>query len=256
MSFWFAATNWQPNKNSFYDKLYPLGLDFNYGMARLPLGYDNRNSKDKIIPNTQALARQHRYIVKDKLFYYNMFLAFEDDIRSRDIMCNIMAMSEEIDWLRAQAPTTTTTLDDLPKNGNDYKQSKFYVQMTRQKLGGVIPGFVQVEVMLKETEHGAHKWVVPILLDYNFEQADGSMQQHHVNPKICRSLSCGPMRPAPPRIILKLNLWKDMISLILGAQEVLIEFEYPRDSDAGSEIHLSLTDLAFLVASPKVGKIK
>jgi hypothetical protein len=184
-------------REQFLRQALPAGVAFQFWDDAAPLGYDNRYSKDKIIPNTRALARQHRYVVKDKLFDYDMFLAFEDDMRiTGHHVQHYMAMSEEIDRLRAQAPTTTTILDN--ENVEDYKQTKFYGQMTRQQLARVVPGFIRVEVLLNETEHGAQEQVLPIPLDYDFdfEQAadDGSImqQQHHVDPEICCHVNMKP----------------------------------------------------------------
>jgi hypothetical protein len=166
----------------------PPHVGFQFWDDAAPLGYDNHNSNNKdhatIIPNTRALARQHRYVIKDKFFDYDLFLAFEDDMRiTGHHVQHYMDMSEELDRLRAQAP-----LDINDDKQQQSKQSNFYGPMTRQQLARVIPGFVRVEVLLNETEHGAQKQeqVLPIPLDYDFEsQTDGSLQTHHVDPEIC-----------------------------------------------------------------------
>ncbi|KAL3944785.1 MAG: hypothetical protein SGBAC_001156 [Bacillariaceae sp.] len=165
-----------------------------------PLGYDNRNSKDKLIPNTRALARQHRYVIKDKFFHYDIFLAFEDDMLIKaDHVHHFMAMSADIDRLRKAAPTE---LPDVPENFDDPRKMKFFGQMTKGQLDRVVPGFIRVEVLLNDTVHDAQVNLLPISLDFEFDGGgggdggeDSGLTTRHIEPEIC----CHVHMPTSPR---------------------------------------------------------
>jgi hypothetical protein len=177
-----CAYQLRPEREQLIRDSLPFGVGFQVWDDAAPLGYDNRNSKNKVIDNTRALARQHRYVIKDKLFHYDIFLAFEDDMRiTGPHVQHYLQMSAEIDRLRDQAPTT---LPDLPENLDDYQQTKFHGQMTRQQLSRVVPGFIRVEVLLNDTQHGAQQesQILPIPMDYDYPDHGGV---RHVDPEIC-----------------------------------------------------------------------
>jgi hypothetical protein len=189
--FLICAYEMKPEREQLIRDSLPDGVGFQVWDDAAPLGYDNRHSKNKLIPNTRALARQHRYVIKDKFFYYDLFLAFEDDMRiTGHHVENYLALSAEIDQLREQAPTT---LDGVPENVDDYKHTKFFGPMTREQLSRVVPGFIRVEVILNETEHGAQKKVVPIPLDHDF----GKSGIRHVDPTICCHVHMNPNIETP-----------------------------------------------------------
>jgi hypothetical protein len=179
-----------PHREQLIRNSLPEGVGFEVWDNAAPLGYEKKHSSDKVIDNTRALARQHRYVVKDKLFYYDLFLAFEDDMRITGLhLQHFLYMSEEIDRLRQSAPTA---LKDVPENLDDYKKTKFYGPMTQEQLSRVVPGFIRVEVLLNATEHGAQRNVLPIPRDFEFD--DGT---HHVHPEIC-CLVDGNRKGLPP----------------------------------------------------------
>ena len=177
--FLICAYELRPEREEFIRSKLPDGVGFQFWDDAAPLGYDNRNSKDKVKTNTRALARQHRYVIKDKFFYYDLFLAFEDDMRiTGDHVQHYLSMSNEIDRLRDHAPTS---LDDVPDNVDAPDKTKFFGKMTKQQLSRVIPGFVRVEVILNETANGAQQDILPIPLDYDFD----GVGTRHIDPKIC-----------------------------------------------------------------------
>jgi len=47
-----------------------------------PISYivDDKKGQDKVVPNTRSLSRQHRFVVRDHLFEYDLFVNFEDDM--------------------------------------------------------------------------------------------------------------------------------------------------------------------------------
>jgi hypothetical protein len=164
----------------------PNGVGLQVWGDAAPLGYDNRYSKHKVVPNTRSLARQHRYVIKDKFFHYDMFLAFEDDMRiTGPHVQHYMTMSAEIDRLREQAPDK---LSDVPENLQDPTKMKFFGPMTKGQLDRVLPGFIRVEVLLNDTDHSAQTDLLPVPLDYEFE----TVGTRHIDPQICCHVNMKP----------------------------------------------------------------
>ena len=58
----------------------PAGVGLQVWDDAIPLGYPDAQNHT-MEPNTRALSRQHRYVIKDKLYSYDLFMAFEDDMR-------------------------------------------------------------------------------------------------------------------------------------------------------------------------------
>jgi hypothetical protein len=144
-----------------------------------PLGYDRKSQHpDQIRDNTRALARNHRLVIKDKLPYYDLFLAWEDDMRvTGPHVQQFLQQTHALDILRAQAPAT---LPDVPEP-MDPSDQKFFGAMTKQQLDRLIPGFVRVEVLLNATEHGAQLTLDPIPLDYQFAVTKSDSDNHNTN---------------------------------------------------------------------------
>jgi hypothetical protein len=147
-----------------------------------PLGYDAAKSADRISNNTRALARQHRYVIKDKLPYYDLFVAFEDDMRITGThVQHFLALSNALDILRRQSTP-------MASNNHDDTSDSFFGAMTPRQLDRLIPGFVRVEVLLNEAEHGAQLDLDPIPLDYSVETGEDV----HFNPQPCCHVQMNP----------------------------------------------------------------
>ena len=188
--FLIAAYELKPERDKLIRDRLPDGVGFQVWDAAAPVGYDKR-SKDKLVPNTRALARQHRYVIKDKMFDYDLFVAFEDDMRITGHHVNhYLDMSAEINKLQEMAPVN---LDDVPENLDEYNQTKFFGQMTQQQLSRVVPGFIRVEVLLNERKNGAQKETLPIAQDYDF----GENGIRHVDPQICCHVNMNPNIETP-----------------------------------------------------------
>jgi hypothetical protein len=180
----------------------PAGTGLEIWDDSCPSGYDKKGDDPvKIADNTRALARNHRYVIKDKLPYYDLFLAWEDDMRiTGDHVQQFLWQSEELDKLRAAAPES---LSDVPEN-MDPQSMKFFGAMTKPQLDRLIPGFVRVEVLLNETEHGAQKpgQLDPIPLDHNFVVADNNAgarleAERHFDPQTCCHVDMSPNDETP-----------------------------------------------------------
>eukprot|EP00934_Nitzschia_sp_Nitz4_P007672 Nitzschia sp. Nitz4//scaffold399_size11037//4959//6446//NITZ4_009052-RA/size11037-processed-gene-0.1-mRNA-1//1//CDS//3329550325//7662//frame0 len=116
-----------------------------------PIGY---KLEDKDANHTQditrALARQHRFVIKDKFDYYDFFVNFEDDmlITGASVQ-NYIEVSRELARLRELAPE---------KSPN----TQFYGPLTKAQLQRMIPGFIRVEVLLDEDEYGVQTALDPV----------------------------------------------------------------------------------------------
>jgi hypothetical protein len=184
--FLIAAYELKPEREQFIRELLPEGVGFQVWDDACPLGYDEK----KLTENTRALARQHRYVIKDKFAYYDLFLAFEDDMRiTGHHLEHFIKMSAELEKLRQQAPLT---LPDVPENLDDPKNTKFYGQLTQPQMNRMVPGLIRVEVLLNELEK--EKKMDPIPMDFKFD--DG--EEHHVHPEICCDVHMEPNAAGTP----------------------------------------------------------
>ena len=110
-----------------------------------PLGYklEDKNS-NRTTEITRGLARQHRFIIKDKLPYYDFFVNFEDDMLVKGTtITNYIEITNELYRLRASAPEHSVL------------RQEFYGPLSKQQLQRMIPGLIRVEVLLDEKKYGA-----------------------------------------------------------------------------------------------------
>jgi hypothetical protein len=150
-----------------------------------PLGYDRRNphGTDHLVENTRALARQHRYVIRDKLPYYDVFLAFEDDMRiTAEHVTHFITMSQTLQSLRQGTN---------PLSGDE---NFFGPLVSREQIDRLLPGFIRVEVLLNEAEHGAQTVLDPIPLDYQY---DNNHSPVHFDPRYCCHIQ---MHPNPAKL--------------------------------------------------------
>jgi hypothetical protein len=75
--FLISAFELRPEREQHIRERLPNGVGFEVWDDACPMVYEAKHSENKVIDNTRALARQHRYVIKDKLPYYDLFLAFE-----------------------------------------------------------------------------------------------------------------------------------------------------------------------------------
>lgn len=179
-----------------------VGLD--YWSGATPIGYDTmKDPFTTVYERTQHLSRQHRFVIKDKLLDYDVFVCFEDDMLiTGEHVKHFVKMSDEIDRLRELAP------EDPVEPTNHHEMTKsFHGPMTKGQLNRMIPGLMRVEVLLDEENYGAQSDTgpVPVDLDFNGQKAE-------VDPVCCRVSSetaseRHPMNPEPS----KLMLWETHI---------------------------------------------
>ena len=151
-----------------------------------PLGYKLEDKKHNYTQDiTRALARQHRYVIKDKLSEYDLFACFEDDmlIKAESVQ-NYVEMTQELYRMRESAP------DVLPPEMA--KNDAFYGVMTKAMLKRSLPGFIRVEVLLDEANYGTQEELDPVPVT----------DRPQIDPNPCchvSSLATSKSRPESPK---------------------------------------------------------
>jgi hypothetical protein len=174
----------RPDREQMIRTRLPSGVGFQSWDNALPFSYVPQNkSAGALQSNTRALARQHRYVAKDKLEYYDLFVAFEDDmlIRGQQVQ-HFWEMSQEIERLRVMAPESVHSNEQLGDNVDDYKRTKFFGTMSKPQLERVVPGFMRVEVIVNDTERTAMD-TIQFPADWEFGDTSGGTR--HIDPSIC-----------------------------------------------------------------------
>lgn len=143
-----------------------------------PLGYDTMtNPFVKIYNRTLHLARQHRFVIKDKVLDYDMFVNFEDDMHITGThVDHFIRVEQEIKRLHDKAPEDPVKYDMSTKEA----ELSFHGEMTKGQLSRMIPGFIRVEVLLDEEAFPAQSSTGPVAVDLNF---DG--REKRINPSTC-----------------------------------------------------------------------
>ena len=185
--FLICAYSLSPRRELQIRQALPSGVGLQVWDDAAPMGYERKHSPTQVINVNRALARQHRYVIKDKFPFYDVFLAFEDDMRiTGHHIQHYISMSNEINLLREKASSQAELEENqllIPENLADYHLTKFHGAMTKEQLARVIPGFVRVEVLLNQTAYGAQTEVLPIEQDYHFSEHPNA--EIHVDPQPC-----------------------------------------------------------------------
>lgn len=151
-----------------------------------PLGYRLEEKGERsIVEITRALARQHRFVIKDKFQYYDFFCNFEDDMLIKgDSIANYIDMTQELYRLRDLAP-------DIKKNSNYMREwDEFYGVLSKRQLSQMIPGFIRVESLLDHSLLRKKNWISESLVPIT--------DRPNLDPEPCCWLS-NPLSPRPNR---------------------------------------------------------
>lgn len=153
-----------------------------------PLGYKLEDKKHNYTQSiTRALARQHRFVIKDKFPYYDHFVVFEDDMLiTGEAVRNYIDVTDELSQLRKVAP-------ERPVLSEFNFRSKFYGNLNKAQLQRMIPGFIRVEVLLNEGRYGSQTKLDPVPIT-DRPQVDPSICCWIHNPKAANR-----NRPATPK---------------------------------------------------------
>ena len=138
----------------------------------IPLSYDKFNSHT-MSPCTRGLARQHRFVMKDKIDYYDVFMAWEDDMHiTVDHVNHYLSLSAEIDKLVEEADD-----EELPPENKDNLsvpelqpplEQRYYGKMSKRQLRRLVPGFFRVEVFGKDGVQDKN-YVDPVPVDHTYK---------------------------------------------------------------------------------------
>ena len=212
----------RPERVALITNALPKNVGFDYWNEATPLGYDTGSKKlDRKLENrTLHLARQHRFVIKDKLLQYDMFVVFEDDMLiTADHINHYVAVTNELRRLEELAPA------DLPSSiSKEDAIQQYHGTMTKGQLRRMIPGFMRVEVLLDEKNYPAQSKTGPVPVDLSFTNKNGKKQKSEsktVNAKSCCHISdhlSNENRPIQPAAD-KLMIWETNI-LPLGIRKM------------------------------------
>jgi hypothetical protein len=162
----------------------PAEVGLQYWDDATPLGYRLEENVKYIQPITRALARQHRFVIKDKFNEYEYFVCFEDDMLvTGDLLLQNIQVSNELKRLEAIAPEVNQDLD-INRTSRKTLEESYFGMLTKRQLKRMFPGLMRVEVLLDEEHYPTQKKTGPIPVDLDFENV-----MKEVNPKYCCHVS-------------------------------------------------------------------
>jgi hypothetical protein len=131
----------------------PYGVGLQIWHTAKPLNYDykTKNSRNKWISEMPiTLSRQHRYVLKDKLPYYDFFVVFEDDmlITKQHIHYYRQFTKQLQKYYNTGGQDTTTATTSNDRNNN---KMKWYGPLSKDIIERIKPGFLRVEVLTNRT---------------------------------------------------------------------------------------------------------
>lgn len=193
----FLVLGWKllPERRKLIEDALPEGVGLQVWDDATPLGYDRPKTDVKLKHVTRGLARQHRFVIKDKLMYYDLFTVFEDDMRiTGGHIHQFLEMSRELERLAEEAPDVLPEEEDYPKDKDSISR-----QLSKKQLKRMMPGFIRAEVLLDESKYPSQKQLDPIPIDLQFELEDGTVEEMMFDPKPCCHVppNLGKMPPEP-----------------------------------------------------------
>lgn len=161
----YLVLGWKlvPSRRKLISDALPEGVGLQVWDDAIPLGYDMPKKDSTMKGVTRGLARQHRFVIRDKLDYYDLFSVFEDDMGVKGEHINhFLEMTEEIKKLKESAPDKVTS-----------KQSH-YGPLTKKQIDAMIPGFIRVEVLMDQEKWPSQRELAPIPVDLDFDMENGN----------------------------------------------------------------------------------
>ena len=180
-----------PERAALIAEALPKNVGFDYWNEATPLGYDTGSTKPnrKLENRTLHLARQHRFVIKDKLLNYDMFVVFEDDMLiTADHVNHYIAVTNELRRLEDLAPVDFSSASAT--NSKEKALQQYHGTMTKGQLRRMIPGFMRVEVLLDEQNYPAQSKTGPVPVDLSFTTNGAAKAQWKtVNATTCCYIS-------------------------------------------------------------------
>ena len=218
----------QPERQQLVKAALPESVGLDVWNDATPLGYDTSKAPDfeKLENRTLHLARQHRFVIKDKLLQYDMFVNFEDDmVIKSDHVLHFLDVTNELKRLEDAAPGRLPPPSHKQQQQQQHKpEEQYHGVMTKGMLQRMIPGFIRVEVLLDEQEYGAQTDTgpIPVDLDFTTTKEETKRKSHTVNAATCCHVSkhlVSPNRPAGTPAAGQLMLWETHVKA-LGVRQM------------------------------------
>ncbi len=167
-----------PEREALVRRALPDSVGLEVWNDAAPLAYDTaQNPFTKLRYDILHLARQHRFVIKDKLLDYDVFVNFEDDMLiTAEHVHHFIRVTDELERLYEQAPEDPSS---HIVSHTDAIQN-YHGAMTKGQLRRTIPGFIRVEVLLDEQKYPAQTDTGPVPVDLQFTEG-----QKQVDPTIC-----------------------------------------------------------------------
>jgi len=161
------------DRNNLIRQTLPPNVGLEIWEDAIPFYYtkeDEHTEETVVEPQYASLARQHRFVIKDKLNHYDFFSAWEDDmmITSGHIQ-NFLEMSQEIENMKKEVMKEDLESVDL-----------VYGALTEYQINQLIPGFIRVEVVENELLNKVEKTHEMVIPPGPSVVADGNL-----DPTIC-----------------------------------------------------------------------
>lgn len=162
-----------------------------------PMGYPSEMRNETVVilqPIPRALARQHRYVIKDRLLDFDVFVNFEDDmiVRSSHVH-QYLDISEKLDRARADAPKRNR------HHNLKSQQEDFWGPLTKTHYSKLIPGWIRVEAGLPGWKPHKENILSQVPLTFDFEgdvEKLNSTYCCHVSRKTAQTTKHTPEKPS------------------------------------------------------------
>ena len=139
------------SRHEYLQNLLPYNVGLQIWNDAIPYGYDYMTHTQQypyLTVRDKLLARQHRYVIKDKLPYYNMFVVFEDDmlLKNHHVLYHLEFLNE-IQKYKEEMLLQKQQQEQQPSGIVRNDKESFWGPLTIDQLDHIKPGFLRVEVL-------------------------------------------------------------------------------------------------------------
>ena len=168
-----------PEREADFRAALPKGLSVEIWNDACPIDYDKKGPQ-YIMQVSRALSRQHRYVVRDKLFHYDFFCAFEDDM-----LVTGAHVDHYLDWTRRIETWRLQAPREMPDRAFGYDSKEIWFgTLTKKQLERIRPGFIRVEALLNASMFSTQENIENVPVDMDFTDF-GENSQSDVDPSVC-----------------------------------------------------------------------
>eukprot|EP00548_Thalassiothrix_antarctica_P002397 CAMPEP_0194144478 /NCGR_PEP_ID=MMETSP0152-20130528/13533_1 /TAXON_ID=1049557 /ORGANISM="Thalassiothrix antarctica, Strain L6-D1" /LENGTH=376 /DNA_ID=CAMNT_0038844355 /DNA_START=345 /DNA_END=1472 /DNA_ORIENTATION=+ len=216
-----------PNRKELVRLSLPSIVKLEFWEDAIPLGYDTSKFTEggdtisRVNERKISLARQHRFVIKDKLQdSYDLFVNFEDDmlIKGHHIQ-HYLYVTQKLEQLkRISMEDVTETTNYNQRRKERYYKSMYYGNLTRGQLNRIIPGFIRAEVLLNDKNNNGRETQFSIPIDNNNDGATAQLDPIpccHISKEHANNEGHLPSEPNASQII----IWETSI-LALGVRHI------------------------------------